>query len=323
MPTTEALTNASVTTAFSILGAIALHFIYESIKTRWPDVYTSVTTGLEEQVRSSPVRSLLIFRAAPVFIIVSFNTTLSDRYGGSAIITGIAICSLHLALTNIRAALAVARPPRRYNGTLLLFHHAATFITVIISSALAIYCTKWTDPFIPPTRDLLVATWAGLFASLFATATRALMARKKLSDEAVIEQLVDDIGEDAWSYVSNFKATDPREIRIAKAIILAECQQRPRWFRRLERVKGRLWKQGTYGVAQVAADGPITDRESIDRLITRLQGHIDRDPESGENFARLTKSFLLDHNPDRDHAQRIQSFYDTLSHFENTGYYLR
>ena len=149
------------------------------------------------------------------------------------------------------------------------------------------------------------------------------MARKKLSDEAVIEQLVDDIGEDAWSYVSNFKATDPREIRIAKAIILAECQQRPRWFRRLERVKGRLWKQGTYGVAQVAADGPITDRESIDRLITRLQGHIDRDPESGENFARLTKSFLLDHNPDRDHAQRIQSFYDTLSHFESTGYYLR
>lgn len=44
---------------------------------------------------------------------------------------------------------------------------------------------------------------------------------------------------------------------LAKPIVLAEVEQRPRWFRRLERLAGSFRKRGTYGPAQVMATTPL------------------------------------------------------------------
>ena len=55
-------------------------------------------------------------------------------------------------------------------------------------------------------------------------------------------------------------------------IMVVENLQRPPWFRRLERLRGRLrrGKPWTYGVMQVRSIQPLTDRQSIERAIPML-----------------------------------------------------
>ena len=50
-------------------------------------------------------------------------------------------------------------------------------------------------------------------------------------------------------------------------MILVESIQRPRWFRCLERLKGLIFRKGTYGLMQVKSPSPIGDRASIDRAL--------------------------------------------------------
>ena len=54
---------------------------------------------------------------------------------------------------------------------------------------------------------------------------------------------------------------------LVETTILTESIQRPRWFRRLERLKGIVFRKGTYGIMQVWSSRPIGDRRSIDRAL--------------------------------------------------------
>ena len=69
-------------------------------------------------------------------------------------------------------------------------------------------------------------------------------------------------------------------IRISwKATILTESIQRPRWFRRLERLKGILFPRGTYGIMQVRSSRPIGDRRSIERALQEHRAVFARLPD--------------------------------------------
>lgn len=96
------------------------------------------------------------------------------------------------------------------------------------------------------------------------------------------------------------------------AVVLAEVQQRPRWFRRLERLGGKVLGAGTYGVAQVAADNPITDEESIDILVDRLNTDAVRDALLKGPYSLEFEKICQDLNSDFRHASRIKHFYETI-----------
>lgn len=303
------LKSISITLLLSVVGASVLHWVYQFIKTHWPEAYTSISTDFDQQVRTNPFRSMVLFRGGPVFLIALFVTVLVDRYGGYPWIGAFLLIAIYLAFTTFKAVWETVRHPRPPHWAVLVFYHFVSAITVGIVVLFATTLRQPLENFIPPTKDLLISVWAGLFATAFAAVARTILSPAKLSEAEIIEQLQTDIGKDTWDYVSKV-STDNSEI--LRAIILAEVQQRPRWFRRLERVKGVFHGPGTYGVAQVAAPKPISDRESIESLGERFSTYSVPKTDGYPDYCRLRED-LLAHNPDGPHADRIIDFYRLLT----------
>jgi hypothetical protein len=92
--------------------------------------------------------------------------------------------------------------------------------------------------------------------------------------------------------------------------MIVENLQRPKWFRRLETLKGSVLKAGTYGIMQVRSDDPLTDEESVGKAVAeRLKGlHVRElayDYEDGSS-----QSY-----PDSDHVKEIAMAYNPSEAF--------
>ncbi|WP_146341312.1 hypothetical protein [Nesterenkonia sp. NBAIMH1] len=188
-------------------------------------------------------------------------------------------------------------------------------VLVVMSATLATFLRGQLAGLIPEIDDILIAVWAGLFASLFLAAARYLMASRPLQADELTEGLVKDIGLDKWEYISQAAKEHGADGDLLRAIILAEVQQRPRWFRRLERAKGLVFRAGTYGIAQIAASKPISDKESVDRLAESFAGYVV--PRTGDHWESVAalRERLMRHNPDAAHIDRITLMYELLGGF--------
>lgn len=302
-----------ITVLLSAVGAVALHSVYKSVKTRWPEAYTSISTDFDQQVRTNPVRSIVLFRGGPVFLITLFVVVLIERYGGYPWAGAALLIVIYLSFTTFKAIWETVSHPRAPHWTILVIYHLAAAIAVGLSVLIATALRQLLGGFIPPTKDLLIAVWAGLFAGVFAVTARAVLSPSKLSSAEIIKQLRTDIREDNWDYISKVPLRDDEVRELLRAVILAEVQQRPRWFRRLERLKGVVWGPGTYGVAQVVASKPITDRRSIELLAERFSTYsIPKVSGAYLDFPQIRED-LLEHNFDGPHADRIIEFYSLLT----------
>lgn len=308
------LTPVGTTILLSAVGAGVLHLIYQSIKTRWPEAYTSISTDFDQQVRTNPLRSMVLFRGGPVFLIALFVTVLVDRYDGYPWASAILLIAIYLTFTTFKAIGETVNNPRPPHWAVLVFYHLMSALVVGIVVLVATALRQPLENFIPPTKDLLIAVWAGLFATVFAAAARTILSPTKLREREIIEQLKNDIGDENWKYISKVSKGN-RELRqLLCAIILAEVQQRPRWFRRLERLKGIFYGPGTYGVAQVASPKPIEDRKSIELLAKRFATYSVPTSYNYPDYQQLRKD-LLSHNPDGPHADRVIDFHKLLREY--------
>ena len=80
--------------------------------------------------------------------------------------------------------------------------------------------------------------------------------------------------------------------------MITESIQRPKWFRRLERILGLIYRRGTYGIMQVRNDRPIGDKQSIDIAI---RNHLNEsgnivDSEGNYDF-ELLEQYIRAYNP--------------------------
>lgn len=306
---------AAITILLSVTGAICLDLIYKSIKTRWPETYTSLSTDFDKQVRTNPVRSLILFRGMPVFFISLFTAVMAQRSGAYPWITAALLLALYLTPTTFKEIKKTVRLPRPSNWIVLLLYHcgaAAAVVTVVI---LATGLRTSLEPLIPPTRDILIALWAGLFATLFAAAARASLRPQQLDRREIIDQLKDDIGKANWDYTAVVAGPNLKFCNLLRAILLAEAQQRPRWFRKLERVKGLFYGPGTYGVAQIASSKPVCDRKSIDLLAHLFSDYYFPCRLDSCWYKRLEYDLVRLHNPDPQHARRITEFFSELDYY--------
>ena len=306
------LQEIGVTILLSAVGASVLHLIYQSIKTRWPEAYTSISTDFDQQVRTNPFRSMVLFRGGPVFLIALFATVLVERYGGYPWASAILLIVIYLTFTTFKAIWETTSRPRPPHWAVLVCYHLASAVVVGLLVLAATALRTPLESFIPPTKDLLIAVWAGLFAMVFAAGARTILSPTKLSEGEILEQLKKDIGDENWKHIAKV-AKDNKELReLLSAIILAEAQQRPRWFRRLERIKGIFSSPGTYGVAQVASPQPIEDRESIELLAEKFANYSVPQTYGYPDYQQLRRD-LLAHNPDGPHAGRIIEFHKLLN----------
>ena len=308
------------TVLFAWAGARVLSSLYRHMKTSWPEVYTSVNSTIEEHVRENPIRSYLFFRATPVFIVVLFMVVLIERVGGNSWLALTLFLLFYLYSTSFRAMRDTLAEPRVSTWPLVMIYHALSLMAICLSAFFATVVRNYLNVLVPDNKDLLISVWSGLFAAAFMSLMRSLMTPKRLHGHDLIMSLIRDMGQENWIYI--FEKTDGYSHRFRKlilAMVLSEVEQRPRWFRRLECVKGMVFKSGTYGVAQVASSTPIGDRASIDYLvqssIKKLREMLALEElEEHGLYGPKMRDFLFFHNKSYVQVRRILMLYDALDY---------
>lgn len=301
----------------SILCAFLLQFIYRFIKNEWPEAYTSVKSTLDNHVRTSPFRSLVVFRATPVAIVTLFATTFVDRIGGPTTICFLVYLGLYLSITDFSSIINLWNRPAQSNRILFSVYHINGLITVIISASTVYHFRKHFAILVPETKELVTSVWSGFFAAILIFMFRSIMTAKKLEGKKLVNELIEDIGAETWNEIPSLCNKDPQLSNIVSAIALAECQQRPKWFRRLERIFGRFTRSASYGVCQTKSDRPISDLESIKLTISAIY-KLGYSPSTKLFYhSPELRHYFSSHNPDSGQISRMLKFYDLVKHYHS------
>lgn len=298
------------TLAISSIGTLGITALYRSIKTNWPESYTPISNMMTHNLRRRPFINFFIFRGGPVFLITLFTSVITERNGGYPWIGTMFLIITYLYLTDFRAIASIYHRPRHPQWIILIIYHIIAIIIVSTSSILAVYFREKISYLIPSERDILISLWAGIFSSILISVSRIILEPPNVDMFKIINQLRLDIGKENWSYISEVSNGDIPVKNILRAIILTEAQQRPRWFRRAERIKGLFIKHGTYGVAQTLSEKPISDKESIRALAKNIPfDHYIRD-SSGEFSHDALREIFMKHNPNSRNSEIILDFYN-------------
>ena len=306
------------TVVLAIFGVALLNAIYGFFRSEWPESYTSLDNRIEHQYRSNPVRTIVGFRGLPVGLTVMLISEMMDRAEGDTIVGTTGMIACYLLLTSGRAIHDVLKKPRHPNFKFIVLHHFGQTLIVVLFAWFGLIGHDLWGSWIPRGEEFAIAVLAGAFASVMAIWARSWLAAVKMPFPELVQELKDDIGVDQLNYAFIRSGNIDRSGNLGclvQAILLAEAQQRPAWFRKLETFIGKLGRPGTFGVAQVSSDRPISDEQSIDLLIQQLTAGAgfefqDMDLHSGE-----VRDLLKDHNPDQEHVERILTyFYDLRSY---------
>lgn len=255
------------------VGTFALRGIYEAIERHWPTKYLD-TDELASRATQLFTGHYLVFRSLPPFLIAIVLAVTSERLGMSALLT-IALLYVFQIVLLIRDLWRHGRPGRR-EALVRMFGQLIVAVTL---------CSAWLlrtslAGIVPLPDALLEGVWtAGLTGAVFYAVAREV--RREPSD-ADIEKLVQRGRRSAGARSLGYLRARSRELQIdpicLEAIIIAESLQRPPWFRRLERIAQWTVMRGhpmTTGVAQIMSSRPLTDEESIDKLLASFVGWLE------------------------------------------------
>jgi hypothetical protein len=295
-----------------LLAGVFLRLFYASVRNEWPAAYSSVQSALEAQEREGLSKYLLL-RVAPVLLVGVFAAVTADRLHAS---TGIALLAMLLVEIGGSNGLAVARllavgGGRSPRGALLSYH-VSVVVLVVVGGLLALPAHRFVAAAVPKPAELPAAAWTGLFAAVLAVSARRLVGSSTNQSKDLVRGR-SDVGEDLLRYARQSAARQDCDADVVEAILTVEGLQRPRWFRRLERLKGRVVAAGTYGVGQVSAPAPISDEASIDELCRRFRGYFPARSGYGMVRPALFEARVEEHNPDPVFFRLVSAEYRRLA----------
>jgi hypothetical protein len=253
-----------------LLGAGFLHAFYQAAKFQWPSSYYALDNPLGFAITATPVR-YIAFRFAPVFIVCLFVTASMRRVDEdpTVAIAGIVLCHIGTTLGRASWGIRGSTTPRR--GPLLVLYGAVS-VGVAMAAVLGVAFADALDVLVPPVADLSASLWTALFAGVLGIYVLQLSQAER-DVQVTLRKSRAEVGDELWEYAAVAAAANDADVSLVRALMLIENVERPPWFRRLERLKGRLFHRGTYGVMQVTSDRPLSDKESIDLAASmRLRG---------------------------------------------------
>lgn len=293
---------------YPLVAQLSLSLFFYAVASEWPSSYSTAKSVVEERARRGLTRYLLL-RLVPVLFGAVFVAVMVQRSGGEVALSVLGFGLLHLGVTNGRAMFGLlrGRPTKVRRGQLLLLH--GIFLALASLAIFAGYRLHGRlDSFVPASEEFIHSIWTGVFAALLAVA--GIRMTQAVTEPPNIEAIKRDVGSQTWHYIETAAEENNCDANVLMAVIAAEVQQRPRWFRRAERIKGRLVKNGSYGVAQMTATRPISDFESIDLLAQSFAGYFpDRDPEHGSILAQRFEIHLSRHNSSRSFLDAAMNYY--------------
>lgn len=301
----------------AILLSVVLHYCYWKIRSDWPASYQSLIEDSAYRKALRPVR-YIVFRSSPIILAAVFGAVQLERYGRPVWLFGLLLWAFHTLDTNGRALWELRyeyddnvtkRPRQALYGLMIV----ATFVLIQGSVLLAAYTTRNTgflQALIPDMSEIVVDLWAGLIGAVLILVYLGV-SEKDSRDDAVIDRIRTRIESHYMDYVKS-RVDNPRfDFELFEAVMIAESLQRPRWFRILERLKGIVWKPGTYGVMQVRSDRPLNDFESIDKALYDF-GHLFNDvPDyDDDSWYSVVVARLYAYNGSAAFVETVMEAYD-------------
>lgn len=290
------------------VGALLLYAFYRALEHKWPQNYYSARDAVDPFI-SRGMGRYLAFRCVPVYVVAVLVAVTVTRSKGSALLGLSMYLVCHLLTTNIKAsliALGGAIRGRSHSINLAIFNSVMVLLLAIVTVVAGVTYEWWT-PLVPQPKDVGNALWTGVVAAVIAAYVQQLTSRDHNLAELVKRSRA-SIGRELITYTVRECERVKCDTTFLEAMLVTEALQRPRWVRRFEYLKGRLIGRGTYGILQVQADEPITDRESITRTADAFAGFY---PERGKYGVRdsFVRAGAEQHNADPKYVSLVSEIY--------------
>ncbi|MEG3636699.1 hypothetical protein [Micromonospora palythoicola] len=292
-------------TAAGVLAISALLFIfYAAIRTEWPTSYVSASADVGLIVNRNICR-YLAFLFVPTYVVTLLVSTTVSSFGGTAMVCALGGAALHLARTQVVyyfKTVVRIKNHTRLPSTLVVI---AAMLGTLGSAALGGLGPGPFTAVVPPIDEFFKSLWTTIFVALLAVVVLRI-SRDTSSAAALVERSRQELGADLIKFARDEATRAGTDPVLVEGILLTENLQRPRWIRRLERWKGLLQPEGTYGVMQVHSDAPIDDKSSVRLAISKhLCGVVVRRNEWGfydDDLRRVLSSY----NPSADFVNVAQ-----------------
>lgn len=296
----------------TLLGAAFLFAFFKAVQLNWPESYFGVGEMAAYAISASPWRYVL-FRFGPVLVTSLFVGVSVDRAGGNGEIGAIATAGLHAALTSGWGLAQAAKWPAdvRKRRRPILVVRVVVLVGVVGIGVLAAAIRRLLAPAVPPLSDLSATLWTGLIAGVLGAFIVRISRGHPVHEHEMIDRSKNEIPKELWNLAAKV-AIENEDADLVRAIMVVENLQRPSWFRRVERLKGRISPAGTYGIMQVASDTPLNDAESIEKVVReRLRG-VNVRSKGGWPDSDLLASFARSYNGSRDFLTLLEVAYGAV-----------
>lgn len=292
-----------------ILGVGFLHAFYRAVAVQWPTSYFTLDTRLGYAITATPAR-YTAFRFLPVYLACLFAAVTLARLGESPIAGAVGIAALHAATTSGRALFSLWRGHESRRKAPLALVHIAVALGVACAALAAIVTRRALRALVPPVDELSTGLWTAVVAAVLG-AYIVHLSRRTDDFTVSMSKSRHSISGKLWEKARADAVRHQADPELVHAIMLIENIQRPRWFRRLERLKGVFFRAGTYGIMQVQSSHPISDEESVERCVSeRLNGVQVPLDDYGYPDGDFVRTVALRFNPEVVYADSVVQAYE-------------
>ncbi len=239
------------------------------------------------------------FALGPPYTVALLVGTTVERAGGLAMTVAVLIGVFQICYLRVHETYRTLR----YNHTAMRMPTVVTEVVLAVG-ALAVAVLGGLGPgpagfVVPPVDELFKSLWGTIFVAVVAAIVIA-KTRVQLDIGRLVQRSRQEVGPRLQKFARTEAVKAGADPNLVETILLTENLQRPEWFRQLERIKGRLFPRGSYGVMQVSSDKPISDEDSIIKAVDEhLHGsRVTIGSHGGPDYESLRKT-LTAYNSDK------------------------
>jgi hypothetical protein len=293
-----------------VLGVSILYAFFKAVALQWPDNYFPVGSTLDRAITASPLR-FSVFRFLPVFTVCAAAAGMLKNAGSAYLWATMAIALAHVLLTSGRGVLEDARQRRLFLRPIVTIYRLAVGTICLCAGLLAAIVAPWAAHYVPDGRELVLALWTASLAAILGGYVVALSRRPSEHEDIsrAFEASRSALGLNLWQDARKAAQRVNADPDLVCAVLLVENLQRPAWSRTLERLAGRITKQGTYGPLQLSSlRVPQSDRAAMEAAIEQL--FAGQGPASSAAQYQWLELFLRSYNTDPQWQSDVRAAYD-------------
>lgn len=282
-----------------------LHVFFRAVESHWPASYFALTSGPDYAITRSLGR-YLAFRLLPVLVVAVFAAVTLGRTGDAVVVPVVLIGAVHAGVTSGRALVGLVRSGRTSRRPLLTLMHPLVMGSVTCVALAGALVAPWFDGAVPTADDVVSDLWTGLIAGVVGAYAVRVSQPGHVPTDIVFAGSRKSIPNDLWNGAAESADRWNADADLVRAVMLVENLQRPRWFRRLERLAARLFRQpATLGLLQARAQAGNDDAELLDQAVQERFRDVTVKAEDGRIEWEALNDFAASYNPDLKYAELL------------------